>query len=468
MTLVGSTTIDKYEVFEGVGYRPHKNQLKIHGSPNRHRCASCGRRFGKSKAGGMELVPLALEAYFCEDPMYYWLVGPNYDDDEKEWRVFWDACKKLELPLDKPGTYNDGPGGNMRMSLWGGKFIVEAKSAQYPDSLDGEGLNGVILVEAAKLKPKIWHKYIRPALADKRGWSLLTSTPEGKNWFYEMWQRGQNPEFADWASWRMPSWFNPIIFPGGRTDPEVIDMAQDMSKEKFNQEIGADFTEFVGRVFKDFDEEIHVGGYAYNPDLPLYAACDYGWSNPFVWLLIQIDVWDNVYVVAEYRARHKDINDIGDDLKAWMDGLSRKAVRFYPDPASPGDSEVLSKALQIPYDSNTGGELKWRLELIRKYLKLVPEHAAWEDRKPKLFFDRSCNQKGPDGMSCVQEMLSYRYPETVEDALKYAPEEPLKKDDHAPEALGRFMRGYFGSPLEQHARTRIKKGKMQRGRAVHR
>lgn len=71
-------------------------------------------------------------------------------------------------------------------------------------------------------------------------------------------------------------------------------------------------------------------------------------------------------------------------------------------------------------------------------------------------------------MSAIQEMLAYRYPETIEDALKYAPEEPLKKDDHAPEALGRFMRGYFGSPLEQSVRTKVKKGKMQRGKAVHR
>lgn len=463
-----TATADKFEVFEGLGYRPHKGQMKIHGSRARHRCAACGRRFGKSMVGGMELVPRALECYLADKARYYWLVGPNYDDDEKEWRVFYDACKKLELPFDKPGTYNDGPGGNMRMSLWGGKFIVEAKSAQYPDSLDGEGLDGVLLVEAAKLKPRIWHKYIRPALADKRGWSSMTSTPEGKNWFYEMWQRGQNPEFRDWASWRMPSWFNDVIFPGGRTDPEIIEMSLDMSGEKFNQEIGADFTEFVGRVFKDFDEEIHVGDFPYNPDLPLYAACDYGWTNPFVWILIQMDVWDNVYVIGEYRAIHKDINDIAEDLKAWRGGLSMAASVFYPDPASPGDSEVLSKALQIQYDNNTGGELKWRLELIRKALKMVPEHAAWEDRRPKLMFDRSMSAKGPDGSSGIREMSEYRYPDTLEDALKYAPEEPLKKDDHMPEALGRFYRGKFGSPLEQATKVRVSRGNMKRGRSVRR
>lgn len=459
-------TVDKFETFESLGYRPHSGQCKIHGSKSRHRVCSCGRRFGKSKAGGMELVPRAIEAFYSSDPRWYWLVGPNYDDDEKEWRVLWDAAKRLGLPFDKPGTYNDGPGGNMRMSLWDGKFVVEAKSAQYPDSLDGEGLDGVILVEAAKLKPKIWHKYIRPALADKRGWSLMTSTPEGKNWFYEMWQRGQDPEFPDWSSWRMPSWANTPVFPGGRTDPEIIEMSRDISEEKFNQEIGAEFTDFVGRVFKDFDEEIHVGDFPYNPDLPLFAACDYGWTNPFVWLLIQTDVWDNVYVIGEYRAIHTDINDIAEDLAVnWRGGLSKNASILYPDPAEPGDSAVLSKKLQILVNPNTGGELKWRLEMIRQHLRLLPLHIPWGDRRPRLYFDRSCTKLGPDGMCAVSEFAAYKYPDSKEDALKYAPEEPLKKDDHAPEALGRFFRGRFGSAEEQASRTRVRKANVSRGKA---
>ena len=80
----------------------------------------------------------------------------------------------------------------MRISLWDGTFIVAAKSAQYPERLVGEGLNGVILSEEAKLKDKIWPKYIRPTLADYNGWSFHSSTPEGKNWFYDLWQTGQD------------------------------------------------------------------------------------------------------------------------------------------------------------------------------------------------------------------------------------------------------------------------------------
>jgi hypothetical protein len=136
-----------------------------------------------------------------------WIVGPNYDDGEREFRVFWNACKKLEIPMDRPGSYYDAKGGNMQVSLWDGAYVLEVRSSAHEDSLDGEGLNFVIMAEAAKMKEKVWHKFIRPALADKRGSSLWNTTPEGKNWFYTMWKLGQAGGDPDWekAVWILRS-----------------------------------------------------------------------------------------------------------------------------------------------------------------------------------------------------------------------------------------------------------------------
>ncbi len=452
--MTGSVLV-KDRLWKHINYEPHSGQQVIHESMARHRVASCGRRFGKSKLGGHELVPYALlahaEAQYLGETgqqRYYWIVGPNYDDDEREWRVFYDACKRLKLPFDKPGTYNDTVGGNMRMSLWSGRFIVECRSSAHPDSLDGEGLDGVLMVEAAKMKPSVWSKFIRPALADKRGWSLHTSTPEGKNHFYEKWQIGQDPAQPAWSSWRMPSWINTTVFPGGRQDPEIVDMAQgsDMTEERFNQEIAALFTEFVGRVFPVFDEEIHVQDVPYDPTLPLYGCCDYGFTNPFVWLAIQTDVWDNVYVIAEYRRTQMDITDIASELVSWRGGLAFSALEFYPDPESPGDTSVLSNKLAIPARKHTGGLLSLRLESIRQALKLRPDHAPEHLQKPRLVIDRSC-------LGLISELQDYRYPDTKKERTTNAPENPMKKDDHGPEALGRFFKGHFGTPDDLHART---------------
>lgn len=464
--------VSKEMCWHKLGYNPHPGQRIIHDAVERIRVCSCGRRFGKSIIGGKELIPEAVLTYSIRNQLEelgkkrrFWIVGPDYTDVDKEFRVLWDDIKRLQLPLDKPGSYYAPQGGNYRLSLWDGLFIVEGKSAKVPDSLDGEGLSGVELVEAAKLKPHIWSKYIRPSLADERGWALMTSTPEGKNWFYRAWQTGQDPGRPQWRSWRMPSWLNPFVYPGGRDDEEILDMRADMSEERFNQEIAADFTEFVGRVFKDFDEEIHVGDFPYNPQLPLYGATDYGWSNPFVWLAIQVDTFQNVYVIGEYRVTHRDINDISRDLQAWP--LAMNASTLYPEPAGPDESAVLEKALHVKLAGSTGGELNWRLNLIRQQLKMDPvsEGHPEELRQPKLFIDRRCigNPLGDGGI--IREMQEYRYPDTKEESLRAQPENPISKDDHGPEALGRFMRGYFGGPGEEAAqgRARIRKAVVMSG-----
>ncbi len=441
------------KIFKNIAYDPHSVQRKIHRAGadlnTRFRVVCAGRRTGKSTVGGHELTLEAIRAYYRSDidPLdhraEFWIVGPEYSDAEKEFRVLWSDMKKLGMDkyFDHPGTYYDVNGGQMHISMYGGKFLVHCKSAKYPNSLTGEALEGVILAEAAKLKPSIWHKYIRPMLADYRGWALFSSTPEGRNWFYDLWRLGQDPKNLEWWSIRMPSWANDKIFPGGRTDPEIISLGSGMSKEKFNQEIGADFTEFVGRVFKDFDEEIHVGDYPYNPNWPVYAAIDYGWTNPFVWLLIQVDSFDNVYIVGEHYQTNLTVEE-----NVWE--IQKKRLcppalrRIYPDPASPGDTAVVERMLRVRQVGGTGGDLQPRLELIRRWLKLQPDDREGHESgywAPKLSVDRSC-------VNTIREFSEYRYPDGEKDADKRDPtENPLKKDDHTPEALGRFFIAYYGT-----------------------
>jgi hypothetical protein len=122
----------------------------------------------------------------------------------------------------------------------------------------------------------------------------------------------------------------------------------------------------------------------------------------------------------------------------------------------PGDSAVLEKKLRIPWQGGTGGELKWRLELIRQRLKVDPR--AVDDptiHETCLHIDRSCH-------GLIREMQDYRYPESKEEQNSLQPEKPMDKDDHGPEALGRFMKGYFGGPAEANGRAVQRKANMGR------
>lgn len=480
--------IAEVPLYHRVGWTPHAGQMQIIQTATRNRVVAAGRRFGKSEVGGYKLFQEALNTRLVKGRLEelgkareYWVVGPSYTDSEKEFRVLWNTLSRAGFRdyFDKPGSYNNPEQGDMHLSLWDGRFKVHAKSERHPDSLVGEGLSGVILAEAAKLKERTWVKLIRPTLADFGGWALMTSTPEGKNWFYELWRRGQDPNRGDWSSFRMPSWRNPHVYPDGATedgiaalraaierrepidhelfrlvgvDPEIGELVADLTVEAFNQEIGADFTEFVGRVFKGFDEEMHISDFEYDPSWETYAAVDYGFTNPSVWLLLQVDPHHElVRVLDEVYEEGLTVDEFGDTILSR--GLAPSSCRaFYPDPASPGDTKILEQKLRIKAKGGTGGELRWRIDAIRSALKerhthLEPDHP---ERHPRLMFDRRCSRT-------INDMLNYRYPEKKAERQQLAtPEAPMKKDDHGPEALGRFYAGFFGTPDRQARRARVR------------
>ena len=396
----------------------------------------------------------------------YWIVGPNYTDSEKEFRVFYNDARRQGMPFDKPGTYYD-PKGNMSVSLWDGAFVLHAKSGAHPESLVGEGLHGVIMSEAAKLKESVWQRFIRPTLADFVGESVWNTTPEGKNWFYDIYQAGQDSHQAEWQSWRHPSWVNSHVFRKHTTaedvqimkeilerdvsgvddaqllalnvDPEIIAMAKDLTPEAFAQEVEASFAEHVGRVFKRWDEDKHVADLPYNPSWPLFIATDYGYTDPNVALFIQPGPHGEINVIAEYYRTHRTdeefaLDVLNDGRLGW---LVRNAKGIYPEPADPGATETLCRLWKLPAFGGTQSEIKPRIEAIEQKLRHRNPHLAWthDERVPWLRFDRSCTMSR-------YEMDAYRWPDRRLKNEKNAKDHPLDKDNHVPEALGRFFAGH--------------------------
>jgi len=501
------------------GWEPHSVQREVLLDPTRNKVLALGRRAGKSQTGGRRLVPEAFRAWTEVDELEelgqrreYWIVGPEYSDSEKEFRTVWNELKRLGFEFDRPGSYNNPDSGDMVLSMFDRKFIVHAKSAKHPETLVGEGLSGVIMAEAAKMKPSVWYKYIRPTLADFNGWSMFNSTPEGKNWFYDLYMTGLDERRPDWKSWRAPSWVNHHVYPGGVDEgfldlaiemrrkhkldflfqiykavsraqtmhfvrntqearapggklahnlhsngvvvnAEIWSMFLDMSQEMFNQEIAALFTEYVGRVFKDFDEELHVKPIEFNPAWYTYACCDYGFQNPFVWLLIQIDPHkERVHVLDEYYEYYKTTEEAANEIQSR--GLAPRVIRsFYPDPAEPDRTKELAKRLALRSHDKGSIPLDDRIEWIRRGLKMNLRLGG-----PAITIHPRC-------VNTIREMNNYKYPETAQQAGekgRSAKEKPQDKDNHAPEALGRFYSGFFGRPWADKGATKQTKAKVGR------
>jgi hypothetical protein len=480
--------LDKWQIYDHplVNWEPNPGQLVVAESSAKNKVLAGGRRLGKDFYGATDKLlpevfqtkPLATSLLSIGRKRIFWIVGPSYSESEKTFRVIWNWIRHLQIPMDK-GSFNTPEIGLMQIKLWGGALEIIAKSAQVPERLVGEGLSGVIMCEAAKMRNIIWPKFIQPTLADFDGWSFFGSTPEGKNWFYDLWRHAQDPYNADWESWRMPSWINQFVYKQPtierhvfqclelmrqtRTsahkiaaehnyiiDPRILERLNDLPTELFLQEIAADFTEFVGRVFKDFDEETHVTDLSYNPGWLTFAAVDYGFNNPNVWLLIQVGKWGEVNVLDEIYEEGLDPEDFANEIK--YRGLNPNNLRYiFPDPADPGSTKILEKRLNVRAMGHTGGELNNRINWIRKLLREPryvvdePYHDTSLDgvtvgsARPRLLFDRKCKRT-------IEDMLNYRYPDKMEarepGSDKF--DKPMKKADHGPEALGRFCAGYLG------------------------
>jgi hypothetical protein len=332
----------------------------------------------------------------------------------------------------------------MNIILPGGAQIL-CKSAAHPETLVGEGLNWVLMVEAGRHKRKTWGQYIRPALSDRRGMALFTGVPEGKSensLLYSLYQRGQSTRFKSWQSWKKPSWTNDIVFPRGRNDPEILEAEADLTQDEFMRQYGAEFTDKTGLVMKEFDEDIHVKDLDYEPSWPLYMAVDYGFTNPFVVLWIQVGPFGDIRVIKERRWQRLDTVEVAQDLLTHDAALVRACVRMYPDPAEPDDTRTMERMLRIPATKNTGGPIRIRLALIRRALKERNTHLPEGDpeRTPTLTVDRINCQ------TLIWEMREgYKWPEHRSE-IKSDSENPMDKDNHGVEALGRFFRGMFRSP----------------------
>lgn len=211
---------------------PHKGQKEVHTSPARFKILAAGRRWGKTRLGVNECFGVAASGGRA------WWVAPSYKMSEVGWR----PVRQMAAQVGAEVRLGD------RLVILPGGGEIGIRSADNPDSLRGDSLNLVILDEAAFIKEEAWNEALRPALSDRKGRAIFISTPKGRNWFWRLWQQGQQGH-SDWQSWQLPTASNPYI------DPAEIEAARlTLPEAIFNQEYLAQFVEDFAGVFRKVAE----------------------------------------------------------------------------------------------------------------------------------------------------------------------------------------------------------------------
>ena len=210
----------------------HEAQQTVKDDEARWKILCAGRRFGKSRLG----VQLCLEQAL--DGGRVWWVAPTFAIARVGWRDVVAAAS--EFPKDAGVNIKLG---DMEVTFPSGGSI-SVKSADNPQSLRGEGLNYLVMDEAAFVREETWTEVLRPTLTENKGSALFISTPIGMdNWFYHLWEKADTAE--DWARFQYPTVSNPII------DPKEVESArEDLGELVFAQEYLAEFISEGAQIFR--------------------------------------------------------------------------------------------------------------------------------------------------------------------------------------------------------------------------
>jgi hypothetical protein len=377
-----------------------------------------------------------LEPKLFQQKKRFWIVGPTYDLGEKEFRVIWDDLivgQKFGRDKRVKKSYNKRSGDMYIEFPW--QTRLEVRSADHPENLVGEALDWVILSEAAKQKKETWERFIRPALADKRGGADFPTTPEGFNWLYDLWQLGQSPDEPLYESWTFPSWANTKVYPDGRQDAEILDLERNTAPEWFMQEIGAEFSAFVGKVYGEFREAIHVKPLEYDPNLPNFIAFDWGWANPLAAVEFQVTPNDEIHVWREHYKKNMTIPEHVAMMKARPQPPHYKITMCFGDAADPEAAAQVSQLL-APCYAEPDAKTNWRqgVELVKSFMKIHDEEVMDPDTGAmvhvghwtKFFVDHSCK-------NFIKEINNYKTKEPVKG--NNVPEMGQKQADHCMDAI---------------------------------
>ena len=163
-------------------YSPHHAQKQIHESTARFRIVACGRRFGKTLACANEVV---FHASKCPGSLSWW-VAPVYQQTQIAYRMVLDTLPPDAIAANYKST--------RRIELVSNSAI-EFKSADRFDNLRRARVDFLVIDEAAMVKRDAWESILRPTLSDTQGRAMFISTPRGRNWFYELFARGQDPQY---------------------------------------------------------------------------------------------------------------------------------------------------------------------------------------------------------------------------------------------------------------------------------
>lgn len=233
---------------------------------------------------------------------------------------------------------------------------------------------------------------------------VMAGNPAGKtNWVYQTFFERKMNEYYVVHTTTYDNSFLPLDY--------ITSCEMNYDADYARRYLRGEWGSFEGQVYKDFSIDKHVGDYADKEYNYYIGGYDDGYRNPACFLTIGIDGDRNMYVVDEYYEKGRTSSEIAEDVHE----LDKKFNyhKIYADPSALNWIEVAKQKKIRVEDGNN--EIDTGIAKLKMFFK-----------NDIIHIDRGCK-------NLVKELESYRYEK--DRFSQNLTEKPIKKDDHACDAL---------------------------------
>jgi PBSX family phage terminase large subunit len=421
-------------------YDPHEKQSEFHLSRALYRLFVGGKGSGKTKAGAADVIRYSI----CY-PNNLILVGratyPELRDTTRK--------EVLEFPVRVDGReYRFGSSPWVKsfnrtentLTLINGSTII-FRALDDVEKIKSLNLGGFWFDELTETPEEMWLAALgqlrRPlplmidgVQYDGSVFAIGTTNPEGHDWVWKRWVMAPDEKhFYVQAT----SYDNPYV---SRTF--IDEMRAQYPEEWVKRYVLGSFDTFSGLVYNEFqDRKPHVVGVADIPDdWYRFVALDYGYRNPTAVLWCAISPKGRVFVYDEFYASGKLVSETAEIIQAKSRG--QKIQQWLIDPSA-GNRQGTTGLSVIDEFAKYGLYMRPANNDVRAGINRVKEKMRVVENESNLVIFSTC-------VNLRTELQTYRWKDLKPGAVQDAPDKPVKKGDHAADALRYAIAYIYDTP----------------------
>jgi len=420
-----------------ISYRPLPKQEEFHGMRKKFRFFVGGWGNGKTSAGVVEALMLAIEhpgstGLICRKTrpelkattQHHFFNGGGGD------RVGdYEGC-----PKELIRTFNKTEG---KLELINGS-VIHFWPLDEPQKLSNMNL-GWFLVDQAEEVPEEMFIMLRGRLRQRNAprCGLILANPEGHNWIW-MYCVQRPVDFPEMGMVHAKTKDNPML------PKDYIESLEKMPKAWVERFMEGSFDVFSGQIWPEFDVDVHtIKPFEIPMEWEVIEGIDHGRRNPTAVLWAALDDKGNCFIVDEhyeagqlvaYHAKKILQNRVHFKLPTYT-VIDASAAQKDPNTGRSVIDEYWDHGIPtIPSDRHVAA----RINRIAEWFMLDPEHphpVTGEFRKegwPRLYIFKNC-------VELIEHIQQYQWKKKPPTQEADAKEEPLAKDDHDVDCLGYIL-----------------------------